>query len=163
MPPYFRSFGRRHPVRRRRKTEEPHDESLRQRIEQRRVRPAELLLHEGAARLAVAIGNRHAARIVDQDADEILLRHRRLQDQRRPEQAEEQQRQRGEPQADERDAVAPALDGCQAAIGQQCCDRHPGGRRNDQQDRARQPPGEVALLEHQWRVLEQETEKRFHR
>ena len=126
------------------------------------MRDAELLVHERAARLAVAIGDRHAAGIVDQHADEILLRHRRFQDQRRPHQAEEQQRQRREAEPHEHDAIPWALNGCQAAIGQQ---RGAGHRYRDgdaEQDRSRQPPGEVPLLEHQWRVFEQETEKPFH-
>jgi hypothetical protein len=53
-------------------------------------RAVQLLLHERAARLAVAIGDRHAARVVDEDAEEVLLRHRRLEDQRRPEQADQE-------------------------------------------------------------------------
>ena len=72
------------------------DEALRQRVEQRAFGPVELLLDERAARLAVAIGDRHAARIVDEHAEEILLRDRGLEDQRRPEQAEEQDGERGE-------------------------------------------------------------------
>jgi hypothetical protein len=71
----------------------------------------ELLLHERAARLAVEVRDRHAARVVDQDAEKILLRHRRLEDQRGPEQAKEQDRQRREPQADEHDAVARSIGG----------------------------------------------------
>ena len=33
----------------------------------------------------------------------------------------------------------------------------------DEEDRPRQPPRDVTLPEHQWRIFEQETEKRFHR
>ena len=39
------------------------------------IRGAELLLHEVGARLAVGVGDPHAARVVDQHADEVLLRH----------------------------------------------------------------------------------------
>ena len=115
-------------------------------VEQRRVRAVQLLLDERAARLAVAVGDRHAARVVDQDAEEVLLRDRRLQDQRRPEQAEEQDRQRREPQADEHDAVARAIGGRNAAIGQQREDGERRHRRDDEQDGAGQTPGEIALL-----------------
>ena len=67
--------------------------------------------------LAVAVGNPHAARVVDQDADEVLLRHGGAQDQHRPEEAEEQHRQRGEAQADEHEPVAQAAFERDRAVG----------------------------------------------
>src|SRR6185503_19263017 len=60
-----------------RESEEPHDELLTQRLEQRAVRTAERVTHPVAARLVLAIGDLHAARVVDQHADVISLRHRR--------------------------------------------------------------------------------------
>ena len=71
-------------------------------LQQRTVGLAELLLDELGARLPVAIGNRHAARVVEQDAEEVLLRHRGLQDQRGPKQAEQQNGHDPEPQDHER-------------------------------------------------------------
>ena len=121
--------------------------------------PLQLLLHERAARLAVEVRDRHAARVVDQDAEEILLRHRRLEHQRGPEQAEEQDRQRRQPQADQHHAVArgdrrPRCPDTSAARG-----RPAPHRRDDEQDRAGQTPGEIALLKEQGRVFEKEAEE----
>ena len=110
VPSNFRSLPARRDPRRGREAEEADDEALRQRLEQRAVGAAELLLDEVAARLAVQIGDLHAARVVDQHAEEVLLRDRGVHDQRRPEQAEEDERERGEAQADEDDAIAqPAI------------------------------------------------------
>ena len=112
--------------------------------------------------LAADVGDRHAARIVDEHAEKILLRHRGLEDQRRPEQAEEQDRERGEAQADEHDTIARAFGRRHAAVGEQREDRDRGRRRDRQQHRARQAPGEIALLEDERRVLEQEAKELVH-
>jgi hypothetical protein len=58
---------------------------------------AELLDEIPAARLAVDVGDAHAARVVEQDADHVLVRHRGAEHEHRTEQADEQQ-------ADERGA-----------------------------------------------------------
>ena len=79
-------------VGRRRETEEAKNEPLRQRVEERAVLGAELLLDERAPRLAVSIRDRHAARIVEQDAEKILLRHRGFENQRRPHETEQKRR-----------------------------------------------------------------------
>ena len=155
--------GRGDAVGRRREAEEPHDEFLRQRVEQRRVRAVQLLLHERAARLAVAVGDRHAARVVDQDAEKILLRHRGLEDQRRPEQAE----RAGPPAPPAAARRAPTRSrgrsvGRHAAIGQQREDGDAAATADDdQQDRPGQTPGEIALLKQQRRILEQKAEEVF--
>ena len=52
----------------------------------------EVLLDERAARLAVDVGDLHAARVVDEHAEEVLLRDGRLDDEHGPEQAEEDER-----------------------------------------------------------------------
>ena len=84
--------------------------------------PPQLLLHELAARLAVAVGDEHAARVVDQDAEEVLLRNGRLENQRRPDQTEQQHRDEREPQPDEH---AP----CRATILRSQSIGKSGGRR----------------------------------
>ena len=119
---------------------------------------AQLLRDEGAPRLAVAIRDRHTARIVDEHAEKILLRDRGLQDQRRAEQAHEQDGERREAQADEHSAIASAVDGRQSAIRDERQDRSRHGRRGRDDDRPREAPTDVALLKHQRRVLEQEAE-----
>ena len=151
--------GRRDAVGRGREAEEADDKSLRERRQQPGVRAVQLLLDERAPRLAVAVRNRHASRVVQQNAEEILLRHRGFEDQRRPEQAKEQHGERREPQADEHDTVARPIGRGHAAISQQREDRGRRSRRDDQQHRAGQAPAEVALLEHEGRVFEQEAKE----
>ena len=64
------------------------------------ARIAELLLREVASRLTVGpagsgagrrIRDPHAARVVDQEGEEVLLRDRRLDDEHRPEEADGEQ------------------------------------------------------------------------
>ena len=124
-------------------------------VEQRAVGLAELLLHELGARLPVAIGDRHAARVVDQDAEKILLRDRRLQNQRRAEQAEQQQRHHAEPQRDQHQRGRAWPVAGDAAVGDQRGERGHGQRREAEGHRARGGKREVALLEDQRRVLEE--------
>ena len=116
---------------------------------------------KAAARLAVAIRNRHAARIVDQHTEEILLRDRRLEHEHGPEQAEEHDGQRQQPQSDQHDAIAWAIRGRHAAVRQQREEGQHRRARGDQPDHARGAPGEIALLKHERRVLEQEAKRRF--
>ena len=146
---------------RRREAEEADDEFLRQRGQQGRGRAVQLLLHERAARLAVAIGDRHAARVVDEDAEEILLRHRGLEDQRRPEQADQEDADHSQPQRDEHRAIDPLVGRRHAAVGQQREDGDRGRDHDRQQHGPGQTPGEIALLKQQRRILEQKAEEVF--
>ena len=82
-----------------RKAEQADDELLPERLEQRAVRPAERVLDPVAARLAVLIGHPHAARVVDQHADVVPLRHGGRQQQHRPEQTADQHHERRDAQA----------------------------------------------------------------
>ena len=89
---------------------EPEDakvEAFAQRGEQRRVGAAELIGHERAPRLAaVVIGHLHAARVVDQDADEILLRHRDLEEQHRSQQREKHDKEETDADSEQHGAIA---------------------------------------------------------
>ena len=149
------------PAGRRGEAEKADDEALRQRGQQLRVGPVQLILHERAARLTVAVGDRHAARVVDQDAEKVLLRHRRLEDQRRPEETDEEHGESGDAQADQDDAIAQTIGGRHAAIRQQRQQRHRDAGDDEEQDRPRQAPAEIALLEHEGRVFEEEAEQPF--
>jgi hypothetical protein len=120
-----------------------------------------LILNERAARLTVAIGNRHAARIVDQDAEKVLLRHCRFEHERRPEETDEEHGQGGDAEADQNDAIAQTIGGRHAAIGQKRHERQRDTGYDDEQDRPREAPAEIALLEHERRVLEEEAEQPF--
>ena len=108
VPSNVRSRRRLQPLGRRREPEDAEIEALAERREQRRVGPAELLRDERAARLAVVIGHLHAARVVEQDADEVLLRHRDLEQQHRPQQAEQHDQEQTDADAEQHDAVAAA-------------------------------------------------------
>ena len=65
----------RNAVGRRGEAEQSQREAIRQRSEQRALFAAELLGHEVGAGLPVAVGDLHAARVVDQDTEEVLLGH----------------------------------------------------------------------------------------
>ena len=120
-----------------------------------------MLLHERAARLTVAVGDRHAARIVDQHPEKVLLRHRRLENERRPEETDEEHGESGNAEADQNDAIAPAVGGRHAAIREKRQDRHRDTGGDEEQDPPRQGPAEIALLEHEGRVFEKEAEESF--
>ena len=138
--------------------EEPQREAFVQRGAERRISRRQLLLHELQARRLVGIGDPHTARVVDQHAEEVLLRDDRRENQHRLHQAERQDCQRREPD-DGQDqpidwlAVAPHLGirppGDDAG-------RHRGERREAAQPRRTE--SEVALLEHERAILEEELE-----
>ena len=71
------------------------------------VLAAELLPEELGARLVVVpVADLHAARVVDEYGDDVLLRDGGLDDQRGPEQTEDDERQRGHAKHGQDDAVA---------------------------------------------------------
>ena len=70
------------------KAEQPNHEFLAERLEQRAVRTAEGVFDPVARGLSVAVGDAHAARVVDQHADVVALRDRRREQQHRPEETE---------------------------------------------------------------------------
>ena len=99
--------------------------------------------------------DRHAARVVDEDAQEVLLRYRRLEDEQRTEQAEEQHRDDAEAQRDQDRAVARliALAG-ETAVGDERTTSHGGGCKQHQHSGSRHREPEIALLEDERRILE---------
>ena len=134
-----------------------------QSAQQRAVRLTELLLHEFGPGLTFSpIRNGHAARVIHQDAQEVLLRHRRLEDDRRTEQTEEEQGDDAQTQADEQRPIPNAAVGDDAPVGnqgrqrQETDDRQPGNRHSSGGE------GELALLEDEHRILEQELEQPSH-
>ena len=120
----------------------------------------EVAADELAARLALPIRDLHAARVVHQDAEEILLRDRRLEDQRGPEETEQDDGERGEAQGDEDGAVA-RRGAADAAVGDERVRRHDAGDENRGDHRPRRAEHEVALLEDQRPVFEQESKESF--
>ena len=143
--------------RRAREAERADGEAFGQRLEQPAIGGAELALHERCARLAVHIGDLHAARIVEQHAEEILLRHRGAHDEQRPEHADQDDGENREADRRERDALARAA--VALAIGQ---DRQPsrnrhGGRRDVRPRRGREP--EFSLTEDDRGEFEEKSEE----
>ena len=98
-----------------REAQRAHREAFAQRPAQPAVGRAELVLDVGAARLAVQVGDAHAARVVEQHADDVLVRHGGAQHQHRPEQADEQQPDQRGAQRRQHDAVAGASGGAARA------------------------------------------------
>jgi hypothetical protein len=149
-------------VRTRRKLEGANDEALRDRFEERAIGRAELVGHELAARFPLAIGDPHAARVVYQDGDEILLRDGGAQDQDRPKQAEDRDPDRDQAEGDEHDAIAWGAVAFDAAIRHER--RRGAGRHGDHEQRRRGGDREakLSLFEDRGPVLEEERKKRFH-
>ena len=90
-----RTSGRRRgaePGGRRREPERTHDESIRERLSSADCGVANFWRAKFARGCLVPVRDLHAPRVVYQDAEEVLLRHRRLDDEHRPEEAEEHQR-----------------------------------------------------------------------
>ncbi len=100
------------------KAQRPHRELLAEGLAQSAVGGAELLLDVGAARLAVDVGDAHAARVVEQHADDVLVRHGGAQHEHRPEQAQEQHADEGRPQRGQHPAVSRGQAARRALVGQ---------------------------------------------
>ena len=66
----------------------------------------DLALDEAVSRLAVGIGNRHAPRVVDEDAEEVLLRDGGLEHERRSRKAHEEDGDERDAQSDEQRLLA---------------------------------------------------------
>ena len=150
---------RRHAIGLPREPEEPQGEPVGEGGPQLAVGRAELPAHELVARRLVAIGDLHAARVVDEDAEEVLLRHHRRQHEHRPEQAERQHAQRGDADDGQDGAVRRlAVPAHREIRAQREVGRAGGGAERKQADPGR-PERELALLEDQRAVLEQELEE----
>ena len=88
------------------------------------------VLHVIRARLAIHVRNLHAARIVQQHAEEILLGTGGAHDQQRAEQADQNNRQDREPDARERHTIAlAAASGSIRQDGQPGADAHEAAAR----------------------------------
>ena len=116
--------------------------------------------HEVAARLTVAVGDGHASRVVEENAQKVLLRHRRLEDERRSKEAENENGEGGEPQRDQDGPVSNSPVAGYPPISEQRGSGEGRGGYDGQRHRSRHGEREVALLENQGRKLEQEPEQR---
>ena len=122
----------------------------------------ELLAGDGAARLARFVGDLHAARVVDEHADEVLLRDGGAHHEDRAEQAEKDQGQRGDPQGREDEPVphGGAAAAC-AAVGE---DRRRDGQQHEGRRHVRtgrRHQTEIALLKDDRPVTEEQLEERL--
>ena len=154
--------GRSEARRRRREAKRSQHEALRERLHQRRVLRAERLFHERAARLRAPIGNLHAAGVVDQHRQKVLLGNRRLHHENRAEQAEEQDAERRDAEHRQDDAIAQAAAPGKAAIGHDG-DEHRRGREDRRDVRAgRRREAELSLLENDRPIFEEKAEQRVH-
>ncbi len=140
-------------------TENACHEALAERPHQRRVRLAELIEHVLAARLIGFVGDLHAARVVEDHADEVLLRDGHLEQKHRPEDREERDGQERDARHREHDLVAPSECG-QLLICPEYVERRCGSDRRDEPHRLRRTQYKLALLEHEPLILEQGAKKR---
>ncbi len=121
---------------------------------------AERLPRELAAR-AVGICDLHAARVVDQDPEHVLLRNRCLHDENRSEDAEQQQRERAQPQGRKHGPLSPPHAVLQHAVADE---RHREAGNHDGRGKrgpCRRRKPEVSLVEDDGAVLEKELKQRL--
>ena len=137
------------------------DEPVGQRLVQRPL-VGQLFLDEVGPGLAIAVGDRHAARVVDDDAQEVLLGHGGAQDERRAEQADDEHGQHAEPDRHEHQTLARGPFVRDGPVR----DEGGGGERGKPQDDERHRPRggerEVALLKNDARILEEKLEQPAH-
>jgi hypothetical protein len=137
-------------------------EAISERLHQCRFRGAEVAGHEAAARLPIFVGDLHALRIVNQDAEEIPLRHHGGEHQLRSKEAEEDDRQDGPADAREHHAVLPAALAPDAGVAEGKGTEHHEAECHHAQRRPGGGEREVSLRENERPVLEEEREERFH-
>ena len=138
-----------------------HEELVRQRLHQRAGAGGQLLAQELRARLVVEVGDLHAARVVEQHGDDVLLRDGGLDDQRRPEETEDDERQRGHAQRGQDDPVARAAVRADAAVGDDGADHDDRGDARGHERGGRDVEAEVALLEDDGPIGEERLEESF--
>ncbi len=143
----------------RRESEDADGVAARQRLHHRAV-GRERRVDELAARLTVVIGDAHAARVVQQDAEKVLLRHGRAKNQNRPEETEENQADKAEAQRDEHHPVEPAGVARSASIREHGRERRRRRQSRRDVDRRRQREAQLALLKHVRRILEEKCKQR---
>src|SRR4029078_3671458 len=151
-----------HPLRAARKSEEPNRELLAQRFEQSAVLGAQFVLDRVSEGLYITIGKPHAARIVDQDADIVPLRHGGREEQHRPEETYHKYRQRRATERSEEDPVPPRAFPANPGIAQYRRNADRGGGQQYDYHREGSANGETAVGELVRAILEQELEKTFH-
>ena len=148
--------GRRQALRRRREAEAAQHEPARKRLQDVGVGRREVQFGERAARLAVDVGNLHAARVVHEHAEEVLLWDGRLDDEHRPEKARQDEQQGGKPDGREDGAVPRIALAARAPVGQDRDDDggDDDGGGNERTGRGDEP--EIALLKDNRPVIEQQ-------
>jgi hypothetical protein len=152
--------GRREPLGRRREAERADQESIREPLDHGTVGVRERAADEIRAR-ALLVGELHAARIVDEDAHDVLLRDGGLHDEHGTEDAEEDDGERGETQQGERRPLAPLHARSQHAVADER-DRHGDDHDGSGHRRTgRRGESKITLAEDGESVLEQELEQRF--
>jgi hypothetical protein len=141
--------------------DQPDDELLAERLEHRAVRTAERMLDPVGPRRAVAIGDAHAARIVDEHADVVPLRHRRREQQHGAEETHHQHAERGDADGPQDDAISLRALAAHARVAENRGDADRGRGQQQDHDRERRAEGNVALRELSRPVLEQELKNSF--
>ena len=141
-----------------RETEEPNGEPVRQSLEKRRLGVPEILVEERAPSTFVDVLDSHALRVVEQNAHEVLLRDDRRDHERGAEQADRYESEAGHAEDAENQPVDRPRLSPDPHVGQHRGNGHDCHREDARGHRAIGPKGDVAFLEDDQAVLEQELE-----
>ena len=149
------------PIRLGREAEETQGEPLVERGAQIGLRRRKLILHELQPGRLVPVGDAHAAGIVDQHPQEVLLRDDRRQHQDRPHQAEGEHGERRQTHDGQDHPVGRPAAAADLRVGPPRDDAGRHGGRHRESAGPRRAEREVPLLEDQGAVLEEQLEQRF--
>ena len=148
-----------------REAEEPGDELLAEEVAQRGLPTAGRRL-TGKGReerfapgpAVLPIGDLHAPGVVEEDPDDVFLRHDQRQHQLRSKQAEEDERDGGEPRRAEQQPAPLPEPPSQPPVAEQDEDQRPGRRGNDPEDTPGNEQFDLPALERDRRAAQQPLE-----
>ena len=108
--------------------------------------------------MTAAVRDEHALRIVDEDAEEILLGNRGPEQEHGARQTEQQDGEKREAQADQHQSIPPRAHMGNAAVSEQGRDPDGDGSANRERHGPRGCENQLALFEDDGRILEEEAE-----
>ncbi len=115
---------------------------------------------ELAARFAVVVGHAHAARVVQQDAEKVLLRHCGAKDENGAEETEEHEAHETQPQSGQDRSVDPARITGRTPVGQDGGERRRRRQAGRDIDRRPERQTQFTLLKDIGRIFEEKCKQR---
>ena len=140
-----------------------HLKALLERLNDRRVGIAHRVANEICAGASAAVGNQHAARVVDQDADIVALRHRGVEQQHRAEKTDQQNNENRDAEPNQYFSVLRGTLAPHTAVSEQRGNRERGHHEQHQDQRDRCTKCKVTVRKNRGPVLEKELEERAKR